>query len=143
MALSEYGLATLRFVYTSKLRKELLAQQGVSLFVEIPKSIEEHRTLWLRLNFTVSNLRRSLEWSKEPWPIPQRLPRRSWRVSYLKRPFRSKITIRCALSVPKEQAQQAVSKSKVCPALPCFVLRSLCVSRLSLPIYPARCEGSS
>jgi len=68
MALSEYGLATLRFVYTSKLRKEL--------------------------QFSIANLRRTSEWSSEAWPLPQRLPRRAWRVSYLKRPFRSKITIR-------------------------------------------------
>lgn len=68
MALSEYRLATLRFVYTSKLRREL--------------------------QFSISNLRRTLEWSNEPWPLPQRLPRRAWRVSYLKRPFRAKICVR-------------------------------------------------
>ena len=71
----------------------------------------------LRLNFTVSNLRRSFEWSNEPWPIPQRLPRRSWRVSYLKRPFRSKITIRCALRQEKKKQQCAL----LCPeAITCF-----------------------
>ncbi|CAK9028544.1 unnamed protein product [Durusdinium trenchii] len=70
MSLSEYGLATLRFVYTSKLRREL--------------------------QYTIANLRRSLEWSgsDKDWPLPQRLPRRAWRVSYLKRPFRAKISIR-------------------------------------------------
>ncbi|CAJ1382479.1 unnamed protein product [Effrenium voratum] len=68
MALSDYGLATLRFVYTSKLRKEL--------------------------QYTISNLRHTLQWSQEAWPIPQRLPRRAWRVTYLKRPFRVKTTVR-------------------------------------------------
>ncbi|CAE8725757.1 unnamed protein product [Polarella glacialis] len=68
MALAEYNLATLRFVYTSKLKKEL--------------------------QFTIQNLRRTLEWSNESWPVPQRLPRRAWRVSYLKRPFKCKSTVR-------------------------------------------------
>eukprot|EP00440_Ansanella_granifera_P001762 gb/GFBE01001900.1/.p1 GENE.gb/GFBE01001900.1/~~gb/GFBE01001900.1/.p1 ORF type:complete len:173 (+),score=29.80 gb/GFBE01001900.1/:1-519(+) len=68
MALSEYSLATLRFTYTSKLRREL--------------------------QFTIGNLRRTLEWSNEQWPVPQRLPRRAWRVSYLKRPFKCKTTVR-------------------------------------------------
>mmetsp|Transcript_35784 Transcript_35784/g.64927 ORF Transcript_35784/g.64927 Transcript_35784/m.64927 type:complete len:173 (+) Transcript_35784:63-581(+) len=68
MALSEYRLATLRFTYTSKLRREL--------------------------QYTIQNLRRSLEWSDEAWPVPQRLPRRAWRVSYLKRPFKCKTTVR-------------------------------------------------
>eukprot|EP00931_Biecheleriopsis_adriatica_P119513 TRINITY_DN9473_c0_g1_i2.p1 TRINITY_DN9473_c0_g1~~TRINITY_DN9473_c0_g1_i2.p1 ORF type:complete len:172 (+),score=19.87 TRINITY_DN9473_c0_g1_i2:129-644(+) len=68
MALSEYSLATLRFTYTSKLRREL--------------------------QFTIQNLRRTLEWSDGQWPAPQRLPRRAWRVSYLKRPFKCKTTVR-------------------------------------------------
>mmetsp|Transcript_54123 Transcript_54123/g.127176 ORF Transcript_54123/g.127176 Transcript_54123/m.127176 type:complete len:185 (+) Transcript_54123:50-604(+) len=68
MALSDYSLATLRFVYTSKLRREL--------------------------QFSITNLRKTLEWSEETWPVPQRLPRRAWRVSYLKLPFRAKINIR-------------------------------------------------
>mmetsp|Transcript_75548 Transcript_75548/g.142541 ORF Transcript_75548/g.142541 Transcript_75548/m.142541 type:complete len:172 (-) Transcript_75548:23-538(-) len=68
MALAEYRLATLRFVYTSKLRKEL--------------------------QFTVQNLRRTLEWSPESWPVPQRLPRRSFRCSYLRGPFKGKTSWR-------------------------------------------------
>eukprot|EP00933_Yihiella_yeosuensis_P001153 TRINITY_DN101887_c0_g1_i1.p1 TRINITY_DN101887_c0_g1~~TRINITY_DN101887_c0_g1_i1.p1 ORF type:complete len:201 (-),score=16.18 TRINITY_DN101887_c0_g1_i1:65-580(-) len=68
MALAEYQLNTLRFVYTSKLRREL--------------------------QYTIHNLRRTLEWSDEQWPVPTRLPRRAWRVSYLKRPFKCKTTVR-------------------------------------------------
>lgn len=68
MALVEYKLASLRFVYTSKLRREL--------------------------QFSVANLRRSLEWSSESWPLPQRLPRRASRVSYLRGPFKGKISTR-------------------------------------------------
>merc|ERR1719160_2386142 len=68
MALVEYKLASLRFTFISKLRKEL--------------------------QFTVQNLRRSLEWSSESWPLPQRLPRRATRVSYLKGPFKGKISTR-------------------------------------------------
>mmetsp|Transcript_88329 Transcript_88329/g.247088 ORF Transcript_88329/g.247088 Transcript_88329/m.247088 type:complete len:183 (-) Transcript_88329:18-566(-) len=68
MALSEYRLSTLRFVYTSKLRREL--------------------------QYTMQNLRKSLEWSPEPWPLPQRLPRRSFRVTYMKGPFKGKIAQR-------------------------------------------------
>eukprot|EP00928_Gymnodinium_smaydae_P049230 TRINITY_DN33022_c0_g1_i1.p1 TRINITY_DN33022_c0_g1~~TRINITY_DN33022_c0_g1_i1.p1 ORF type:complete len:172 (+),score=30.98 TRINITY_DN33022_c0_g1_i1:137-652(+) len=68
MALPEYGLSTLRFVYTSKLRKEL--------------------------QFTISNLRRTLEWTPESWPVPQRLPRRAYRVTYAKGPFRGKTALK-------------------------------------------------
>mmetsp|Transcript_22577 Transcript_22577/g.42553 ORF Transcript_22577/g.42553 Transcript_22577/m.42553 type:complete len:182 (-) Transcript_22577:65-610(-) len=68
MALADYSLATLRFVYTSKLRREL--------------------------QFSITNLRNTLEWSQEAWPLPHRLPRRSWRVHYIKRPFRCKIAMR-------------------------------------------------
>merc|ERR1719382_1963044 len=68
MALSEYNLSMLRFVYTSKLRREL--------------------------QYTITNLRRTLEWSPEQWPLPQRLPRRAFRVSYLKGPFKGKTAIR-------------------------------------------------
>mmetsp|Transcript_98453 Transcript_98453/g.195266 ORF Transcript_98453/g.195266 Transcript_98453/m.195266 type:complete len:174 (+) Transcript_98453:70-591(+) len=64
MALPEYRLATLKFVYTSKLRREL--------------------------QWSVQNLRRTLEWSSDPWPLPQRLPRRAYRVSYIKAPFKGK-----------------------------------------------------
>merc|ERR1712118_52279 len=42
----------------------------------------------------MGNLRRSLEWSGERWPLPQRLPRRAARVSYLRGPFKGKISIR-------------------------------------------------
>mmetsp|Transcript_25538 Transcript_25538/g.67501 ORF Transcript_25538/g.67501 Transcript_25538/m.67501 type:complete len:176 (+) Transcript_25538:40-567(+) len=68
MALSEYHLATLRFVYTAKLRREL--------------------------QYTVGNLRRTMEWSDESWPLPQRLPRRAFRVTHLKSPFKNKIAQR-------------------------------------------------
>mmetsp|Transcript_137143 Transcript_137143/g.292939 ORF Transcript_137143/g.292939 Transcript_137143/m.292939 type:complete len:174 (-) Transcript_137143:56-577(-) len=68
MALPEYKLATLRFVYTSKLRRELQSAVG--------------------------NLRRTLEWSPEQWPLPQRLPRRAYRCSYLKGPFKGKTALR-------------------------------------------------
>eukprot|EP00747_Dinoflagellata_sp_TGD_P169252 gnl/TRDRNA2_/TRDRNA2_197765_c0_seq1.p1 gnl/TRDRNA2_/TRDRNA2_197765_c0~~gnl/TRDRNA2_/TRDRNA2_197765_c0_seq1.p1 ORF type:complete len:172 (-),score=28.18 gnl/TRDRNA2_/TRDRNA2_197765_c0_seq1:134-649(-) len=64
MALPEYRLAALRFVYTSSLRHEL--------------------------QYSISNLRRTLEWSPERWPLPQRLPRRAYRITYLKAPFRGK-----------------------------------------------------
>merc|ERR1719458_1856577 len=41
------------------------------------------------------NLRRTLEWSsEEEWPVPQRLPRRAWRVVYLKGPFKGKTSQR-------------------------------------------------
>mmetsp|Transcript_11039 Transcript_11039/g.20028 ORF Transcript_11039/g.20028 Transcript_11039/m.20028 type:complete len:175 (-) Transcript_11039:128-652(-) len=68
MALPEYRLATLRFVYQSRLRKEL--------------------------QYSIQNLRRTLEWSNESqkWPLPQRLPRRAQKVSYLRAPFKGKIT---------------------------------------------------
>mmetsp|Transcript_75790 Transcript_75790/g.214273 ORF Transcript_75790/g.214273 Transcript_75790/m.214273 type:complete len:172 (+) Transcript_75790:64-579(+) len=68
MALPEYKLATLRFVYTAKLRREL--------------------------QYTIQNLRRTLEWSNEEWPLPQRLPRRAFRISYLKGPFKGKTSFR-------------------------------------------------
>merc|ERR1740138_698936 len=68
MALPEYRLAALRFVYTSKLRREL--------------------------QFTIQNLRRTLEWSPEQWPLPQRLPRRAYRCTYLKGPFKGKTALR-------------------------------------------------
>eukprot|EP00929_Paragymnodinium_shiwhaense_P108361 TRINITY_DN74680_c0_g1_i1.p1 TRINITY_DN74680_c0_g1~~TRINITY_DN74680_c0_g1_i1.p1 ORF type:complete len:173 (-),score=32.37 TRINITY_DN74680_c0_g1_i1:110-628(-) len=68
MALPEYRLSQLRFVYTSKLRREL--------------------------QFSIGNLRRTLEWSEEAWPVPQRLPRRAYRISYLKGPFKAKQAIR-------------------------------------------------
>mmetsp|Transcript_57700 Transcript_57700/g.134979 ORF Transcript_57700/g.134979 Transcript_57700/m.134979 type:complete len:175 (-) Transcript_57700:67-591(-) len=68
MALPEYKLATLRFVYQSKLRKEL--------------------------QYSMQNLRQTLEWSNESrkWPLPQRLPRRAFRATYLRAPFKGKIT---------------------------------------------------
>eukprot|EP00927_Polykrikos_kofoidii_P043549 TRINITY_DN37620_c0_g2_i1.p1 TRINITY_DN37620_c0_g2~~TRINITY_DN37620_c0_g2_i1.p1 ORF type:complete len:174 (-),score=23.85 TRINITY_DN37620_c0_g2_i1:48-569(-) len=68
MALNEYRLSTLRFVYTSKLRKEL--------------------------QYTITNLRKTLEWSQQTWPVPQRLPRRAYRFTYLKGPFKGKIAQR-------------------------------------------------
>lgn len=68
MALAEYKLSSLKFIYTSKLRREL--------------------------QFTVQNLRRTLEWSAESWPVPQRLPRRAYRITYLKGPFRGKTSQR-------------------------------------------------
>eukprot|EP00425_Heterocapsa_triquetra_P011837 CAMPEP_0195147518 /NCGR_PEP_ID=MMETSP0448-20130528/173557_1 /TAXON_ID=66468 /ORGANISM="Heterocapsa triquestra, Strain CCMP 448" /LENGTH=162 /DNA_ID=CAMNT_0040186105 /DNA_START=15 /DNA_END=503 /DNA_ORIENTATION=+ len=58
----------MRCVYTSKLRREL--------------------------QYTVANLRRTLEWSNEEWPLPARLPRRAFRVIYLKAPFKNKIAQR-------------------------------------------------
>lgn len=72
-----------------------------------------------RLQYTIANLRRSLEWSgsDKDWPLPQRLPRRAWRVSYLKRPFRAKISIRTALrSTLLVKAQQDEAYEPECRA---------------------------
>eukprot|EP00746_Dinoflagellata_sp_MGD_P089212 gnl/MRDRNA2_/MRDRNA2_35231_c0_seq2.p1 gnl/MRDRNA2_/MRDRNA2_35231_c0~~gnl/MRDRNA2_/MRDRNA2_35231_c0_seq2.p1 ORF type:complete len:191 (+),score=23.91 gnl/MRDRNA2_/MRDRNA2_35231_c0_seq2:58-573(+) len=68
MAAPEYRLAVFRVVYTARLRNEL--------------------------TFTIQNLKRSLEWSNEPWPTPRRLPRRAASVTYLKSPFVHKTALR-------------------------------------------------
>ena len=136
MSLSEYGLATLRFVYTSKLRRELLGKKlqkqllylclfvcmlfafllcsGLCVAVQLSWTSRS-----ARLQYTIANLRRSLEWSgsDKDWPLPQRLPRRAWRVSYLKRPFRAKISIRTALrSTLLVKAQQDEAYEPECRA---------------------------
>lgn len=59
------------------------------------------------LSGTIENLRRSMRWFPSdasngqggatpgvPWPVPERLPRREWRVTYLKSPFKFKYAAR-------------------------------------------------
>jgi len=60
-----YRLARLKVVYNARLRGEL--------------------------DMTIDNLKSTLGWLPTPLPMPERLPRRSWRVWYLKSPFREKI----------------------------------------------------
>mmetsp|Transcript_47155 Transcript_47155/g.102637 ORF Transcript_47155/g.102637 Transcript_47155/m.102637 type:complete len:197 (+) Transcript_47155:25-615(+) len=71
MAATEYSLSRLKVIYISKLRWDLTR--------------------------TISNLRNTLEWTGRPaeqWPIPRRLPRRQFRMTYLKAPFKHKHAMR-------------------------------------------------
>ncbi|KAF8820209.1 hypothetical protein IE077_000546 [Cardiosporidium cionae] len=68
MSALDYSLAWLKVVYTARQTSHL--------------------------HTTVTNLRRILETASLPLPVPCRLPRRQWRVTYLKSPFKHKHSIR-------------------------------------------------
>eukprot|EP00386_Alphamonas_edax_P005664 GDKI01018414.1.p1 GENE.GDKI01018414.1~~GDKI01018414.1.p1 ORF type:complete len:193 (-),score=28.57 GDKI01018414.1:29-607(-) len=71
MSLQSYQLSRLKVIYEAKRMEEL--------------------------NTTIQNLKRTLAWAPkqfEAGPVPQRLPRRAWRTTYLKSPFKWKFAIR-------------------------------------------------
>ncbi|CBZ52813.1 hypothetical protein NCLIV_026020 [Neospora caninum Liverpool] len=77
MALAAYSLRSLTVTYNSRNRSSM--------------------------NATIENLKNTLLWmspssspspSSPPWPVPRRIGRRQWRVTYLKSPFKYKYALR-------------------------------------------------
>ncbi|PHJ20157.1 hypothetical protein CSUI_006009 [Cystoisospora suis] len=89
MSLSSYTLRSLKVIYTSRQRSSLQATID---------NLKTSLTHWSTPSsscpsslFSSSSLSSS---SCIPWPVPRRLARRQWRVTYLKSPFKFKYSLR-------------------------------------------------